>query len=727
MSERVEMDLGGKRLVIETGRLAKQADGAVLVQYGDTVVLVTAVVSGEPRQGVDFLPLYVDYRERTYAAGEIPGGFFKREGRPNEKETVTSRRMDRPIRPLFPEGFRHEVQLMGIVLSADKENDPDVPAIIGTGAALALSSIPFPAVLSGVRVGRVDGEFVINPTHEQIDRGDLDLVIAGTGRAVTMVEGSGKEISEQVLLDAIEFGRRGLLQVIGRVEELVSRAGRPKQELPVARPDEALEREVGDFARQRVSEFLTLTDRAERKRARDSVAEGTQAHFLPIYGQERRGEVAGALHRIEAARARQMITEEGKRVDGRRPDELRAITCDVGVLPRTHGSALFTRGQTQALAVTTLGTSKDEQKIEELKGESSKTFMLHYNFPPFSVGEVKSLRGPSRRDIGHGVLAERALSSLLPREDAFPYTIRLVSDILESNGSSSMATVCGGSLSLMDAGVPVTAAVAGVAVGMVTENGKTVILTDIAGLEDHIGDMDLKIAGTRKGMTAIQMDVKVSGVSQEVLARAVEQSRRARLEILDRMDEAIPAPRQDISSYAPRIISTRIPPDKIGLVIGPGGKTIRGIEEKTGAEVNIDDDDPGKVTIASVDLSSAQKALEIIEALVADVEVGKVYTGRVKKILDFGAFVEVLPGKEGLIRISELDIGHVDRVEDVVKVGDEVTVKVIEIDSQGRVNLSRRALLPGATDRPPTGRPPRRRFEGRPPRSRGPGGRKERG
>ena len=700
MSERIEMDLGGKRLVIETGRVAKQADGAVLVQYGDTVVLVTVVASGKPRTGIDYLPLYVDYRERTYAAGEIPGGFFKREGRPNEKEIVTSRRMDRPIRPLFPEGLRHEIQVMGVVLSADKENDPDIPAVIGTGAALALSSIPFPTILSAVRVGRVDGEFVINPTHEQRDRGDLDLVIAGTRDAVTMVEGVGEEIEEQVFLDAIECGRKAIGQVVEQVEALASKAGRPKQELPVKSPDQALEREVEEFASESVRGFLGITDKAERKASRDAVVEKVLANFLAVHGEERQREVADALHRIEAAGVRRMVAEEGRRADGRKPDEIRSITCEVGVLPRTHGSALFTRGETQALAVTTLGTADDQQRVEELKGRSVKTFMLHYNFPPFSVGEVKPLRGPGRREIGHGVLAENALSFVLPKGDAFPYTIRLVSDILESNGSSSMATVCGGSLSLMDAGVPVSAAVAGVSIGMVTENGKTVILSDIAGLEDHIGDMDLKIAGTRKGMTAIQMDIKVSGVTQDVLAAAVEQSRNGRMQILDEM----------------------------GLVIGPGGKTIRALEEKTGAEINIDDEVPGRVTIASVDLSCAQKALEAIESLVADVEVGQVYTGRVKKVLNFGAFVEVKPGKEGLVHISLLDVKRVENVEDVAKVGDEMTVKVVEIDSQGRINLSRAALLPGGTDDPPRRPPSRNRSDGGPSsRDRRPGGGKDRG
>ncbi len=728
MSERIEMDLGGKRLVIETGRVAKQADGAVLVQYGDTVVLVTVVASGKPRSGIDYLPLYVDYRERTYAAGEIPGGFFKREGRPNEKEIVTSRRMDRPIRPLFPEGLRHEIQVMGVVLSADKENDPDIPAVIGTGAALALSSIPFPTILSAVRVGRVDGEFVINPTHEQRDRGDLDLVIAGTRDAVTMVEGVGEEIEEQVFLDAIECGRKAIGQVVEQVEALASKAGRPKQELPVKSPDQALEREVEEFASESVRGFLGITDKAERKASRDAVVEKVLANFLAVHGEERQREVADALHRIEAAGVRRMVAEEGRRADGRKPDEIRQITCEVGVLPRTHGSALFTRGETQALAVTTLGTADDQQRVEELKGRSVKTFMLHYNFPPFSVGEVKPLRGPGRREIGHGVLAENALSFVLPKGDAFPYTIRLVSDILESNGSSSMATVCGGSLSLMDAGVPVSAAVAGVSIGMVTEIGKTVILSDIAGLEDHIGDMDLKIAGTRKGMTAIQMDIKVSGVTQDVLAAAVEQSRNGRMQILDKMEASLPVPRSELSNYAPRIISTMIPPDKVGLVIGPGGKTIRALEEKTGAEINIDDEVPGRVTIASVDLSCAQKALEAIESLVADVEVGQVYTGRVKKVLNFGAFVEVKPGKEGLVHISLLDVKRVENVEDVAKVGDEMTVKVVEIDSQGRINLSRAALLPGGTDDPPRRPPSRNRSDGGPSsRDRRPGGGKDRG
>ncbi|MCD5390405.1 polyribonucleotide nucleotidyltransferase [candidate division NPL-UPA2 bacterium] len=688
MDKRVEIELGGRNLSMETGRMAKLADGAAVVQYGDTIVLVTAVASREVREDVDYLPLFVDYREKTYAAGKIPGGFFKREGRPSEKEVLTARLIDRPLRPLFPPGFRNEVQIMAIVLSADAENDPDILAIIGGSAALALSDIPMAKPVGAVRVGREGGKFILNPTHAQVEEGELDLVVAGSKDGINMVEGGARQLSEEVIQEALLFGHQAVRQIIGGIEQLVEAAGKRKRQFELFQVDEEIKSKVGEFVRERITEVINIADKKQREELRRTVEEETLTHFAEIY-PDKESEIKAALEEIEKKEVRHRIIEGDKRVDGRTRSEIRPISCQVGMLPRTHGSAIFSRGQTQSLVVITLGTAHDEQILDQLTGESSKAFMLHYNFPPFSVGEIKPVRGPGRREIGHGALAERALRPLLPSNDKFPYTIRIVSDILESNGSSSMATVCGGSLSLMDAGVPIKAPVAGIAMGLVREGEKAVVLTDIAGLEDYFGDMDLKISGTRDGITAIQMDIKGEGVTPEILKEAFGEAKTARLTILDKMEEVIREPRPQISPLAPHIIVTRVPLDKVGTVIGPGGKTIRGIIEKTGAEIDIEDD--GEITISAPDEEGVQKALKIIESLTAEAEIGKIYLGKVKKITDFGAFVEIFPGQEGLVHISQLADYHVKRVEDEVKVGEEILVKVIDIDPQGKIRLSRKA------------------------------------
>ena len=686
--KRVEIELGGRKLSIETGWMAKLADGAATVQYGDTVVLVTAVASKQAREGVDYLPLFVDYREKTYAAGKIPGGFFKREGRPSEKEILTARLIDRPLRPLFPSGFRNEVQIMAIVLSADGENDPDILAVIGASAALGLSDIPMVEPVGAVRVGRQGGEFILNPTHTQVEEGELDLVVAGTKNGINMVEGGASEVSEEVIQEAILFGHQAVRQIIGEIEQLVEMAGKERRTIKLFQVEEEIKSKVAEFVGERITAVTNIADKKEREKLRDVIVEETLAHLAETY-PDKEPEIKAALEEIEKKEVRRRIIKGDNRIDGRTRSEIRPISCQVGMLPRTHGSAIFTRGQTQSLVVITLGTAHDEQTLDELRGESSKSFMLHYNFPPFSVGEIKPVRGPGRREIGHGALAERALRPVLPASEKFPYTIRIVSDILESNGSSSMATVCGGSLSLMDAGVPIKAPVAGIAMGLVKEGDKSVVLTDIAGLEDFLGDMDFKMCGTRDGITAFQMDVKCEGITPEILKEALAQAKMARLTVLDKMGEVIREPRPQISPLAPHIMVTRVPLGKIGTVIGPGGKTIRGIIEKTGAEIDIEDD--GEITISAPDEEGIQKALKIIEAITAEAEVGKIYPGKVKKITDFGAFVEIIPGQEGLVHISQLADYHVKKVEDEVKVGEEIPVKVIDIDPQGKIRLSRKA------------------------------------
>ncbi len=694
MMNKVEAEINGRNLVIESGRVAKQALGAVTVKYGETVILATVVVSDEPREQ-DFFPLFVEYRQKAYAAGKIPGGFFKREGRPGEKEVLSARLVDRPIRPLFPKGYMNEVQIIISVLSADQENDADILGVIGASAALGLSGCPFEGPIGAVRMGRLGGQYVVNPTFAQLDDSDLDVVIAGTRDTISMIEGKAKEIDEETIMGAIGASRPLLNRVIELQEELVRLCGKPRLNVDIPPVDEELVAAVREYAAEELSRINAIGEKGDRKSALMALTEGTIESLAERF-PEREGEIKEALGELERNDLRRKILEEGKRIDGRKVDEIRPIACEVSFLPRTHGSALFTRGQTQSLAVTTLGTKMDEQKIDALEGESWKSYMLHYNFPPFSVGEVRPVHGPGRREIGHGALAERAIESVIPSDEIFPYTIRIVSDILESNGSSSMATVCAGSLSLMDAGVPVKEAVAGLAIGMVAEGDRVALLTDILGIEDHLGDMDLKVTGTRAGITAVQMDLKVTGISLEVLGQAFERARQGRLAILDIMNQTISAPRAELSPYAPRILSLQIDPEKIGDVIGPGGKIIRKITEETGAQINIDDD--GTITIASVDPEGGQRALEIIKELTADVEVGQVYTGKVKKITVFGAFVEILPGKEGLVHISQLDRQHVARVEDVVGLGDEIQVKVLDIDDQGKIRLSRKALLSPGDD-----------------------------
>jgi len=689
MSARVSTQLGPSSLSMETGILARQADGAVVIQQGGTVVLVTAVCSKAPSTKIDMVPLTCDYREKTYAAGKIPGGFFKREGRPTEKEILTSRLIDRPIRPLFPKGFPHELQVMAAVLSSDGEYDPDVLAVLGASCALRISSIPFLNALGAVRVGYVNSQFVINPTYQQLVQSSIDLVVAGTKEGITMVEAGLKEVPEQQLVEAIAAGYQHLKTTIAMQEELVAKAGKPKNSaLQAHKAPAEVVRQVRELA---VSELGRINEPKKKAERHDALAKlsASLVERLASNGTVTPEDVALAFEEVDRDEARRVILERQVRMDGRGYTELREITCQIGVLPRTHGSGLFTRGETQSLAVTTLGTSEDEQLIEALEGESYKRFMLHYNFPPFSVGEVRPLRGPGRREIGHGALAERALEPMIPTKDEFPYTIRVVSDILESNGSSSMATVCAGTLSLMDAGVPVKTAVSGVAMGLVKEGNRVAILTDISGLEDHIGDMDFKVAGTRLGTTAMQVDVKLSqGLDVELIAKILSQAHPARMAVLEKMAAAIDRPRPQLSTYAPRITMLKINPEKIRDVIGPGGRTIRKIIQETGATIDIEDD--GSVSVASNDAQKSEKALEIIRTLTEDVEVGKVYNAKVKRIMNFGAFCEILPGKEGLVHVSELADKYVSKVEDEVKLGDEFRVKVIEIDEQGRINLSRK-------------------------------------
>ncbi len=692
MTARVSTQLGPSTLSLETGTWARQADGAVVVQQGGTVVLVTAVASSTPLKQSHFVALTCDYREKTYAAGKIPGGFFKREGRPTEKEILTARLMDRPIRPLFPHGFLHELQVMAAVLSSDGEYDPDVLAVLGASCALRLSTIPFPDALGAVRVGVVNNQPILNPTYQQLMQSSVDLVVAGTKHGITMIEAGLKEVPEQQLVEAIRFGAQQLATVIGMQEELVAKAGKPKgKAFCVHTPATELIERVRKIA---VPELERINEPKKKAKRHEEIAAllARLTEGLAADGTVSADDVAAAFETVDRVEARRTILERNARIDGRPYTQLRDISGQVGVLPRTHGSGLFTRGETQSLAVTTLGTSDDEQLIEALEGESYKRFMLHYNFPPFCVGEVRPLRGPGRREIGHGALAERALEPMIPSKDEFPYTIRVVSDILESNGSSSMATVCAGTLSLMDAGVPLRAPVSGVAMGLVKEGERVAILTDISGLEDHVGDMDFKVAGTRLGTTALQVDVKLSeGLSVELIGKILAQAHPARMTVLDLMAQAIERPRAQLSIYAPRITMIKINPEKIRDVIGPGGRIIRKIIEETGATINVEDD--GSISVASSDAEKSQKAIAIIRTLTEDVEVGKVYNAKVKRIMNFGAFCEILPGKEGLVHVSELADKYVNKVEDVVKIGDEFQVKVIEIDEQGRINLSRKRLL----------------------------------
>jgi polyribonucleotide nucleotidyltransferase len=702
VKEVVSIEIGGRPLEFEVGHTAKQAGGAATVRYGDTVVLVTACNSEEEREQ-DWLPLFVEYREKTSAAGKIPGGFFKREGRPTEKETLTARLIDRPARPLFDDRIRYEIQVYAQVFSADDENEPDVMAINGASLALSLFPIPWNGPVGAVRVGHIDGEYVVNPQISDMERSDLDLVVAGTENAITMVEGDAKEVEEEVVLGALNVAGDEIRKLIGAQLEMVRRLGSVKSDVESTDKYEGLKTGAAPLIKDALPGVLDIQDKTERNDARREVLDRVFAKLIDEGDPETRDKERAIINHffeMEKGEVRRMALEDRRRQDGRAFDEIRDVTVEVSVLPRTHGSALFTRGQTQALVTTTLGTVSDEQRIEGLVEETTKTFMLHYNFPPFSVGEVRPIRGPSRRDIGHGALAERSFKDLLPEEDDFPYTIRMVSDILESNGSSSMATVCGASLALMDAGAPIKASVAGVAMGLIFDGGtgKYAVLTDIQGMEDHYGDMDFKVAGTRKGVTAFQMDLKVEGVSLEIMREALGQARRGRLEILDRMDAVLAEPRPELSPYAPRVITFMIPVDKIGTVIGPGGKMVRKIIAETGVTIDIEDD--GRVTIGSVDPEEGLRAREQVEMLIEEAEVGKVYTGVVTRLMKSGAFVEILPGQDGLIHISKLDHYHVNKVEDVLKVGDEVKVKVIEIDDLGRVNLSRKACIPRPEGKP---------------------------
>ena len=690
MDRKVEIEFHGRPLSIEVGRLAKQADGAALVSYGETVLLVTAVAAKTAREGLDFFPLTCDYQERTFAAGKIPGGFFKREGRPSEKEVLTSRLIDRPIRPLFPDGFRAETQVIATVLSHDRENDPDIIAILGASAALQVSDIPFNGPIAAIRMGCINGQLVVNPTQAQLEQTTLNLVVAGSRDGIVMVEGGAKMLAEDLMLDALFTAHQEMQRILDMQDELQRALGRPKRTVVTTAFDAALFKQVEAQLRPRVDAAFRLVAKQERagavRQAEEEVL-GALAQEFP----ERSSVLREMCDEVKSRVMRQAIISEGRRVDGRGLTDIRSISCEVGVLPRTHGSAVFTRGETQALAVATLGTSSDEQKIDALIGEHYKKFMLHYNFPPFSVGEVKFLRSPGRREIGHGALAERALQAVLPTEDEFPYTIRVVSEILESNGSSSMATVCGGTLSLMDAGVPIKAPVAGIAMGLIKEGDEVRVLSDILGDEDHLGDMDFKVAGTTDGITALQMDIKIGRVTRDIMRAALYQAREGRLHILKAMAATLSGPRTDISSHAPRITTLKIRPDKIRDVIGPGGKVIRGIIEETGVKIDVEDD--GTVLVASIDGASMQRAIDLIRGITAEAEVGKIYTGTVRKIVDFGAFVEILPGTDGLLHISQIGPGRVKSVSDVLKEGDRVTVKVLEIDKQGKIRLSRKELL----------------------------------
>jgi polyribonucleotide nucleotidyltransferase len=684
--------IGRQTLSIETGRLAKQADGAVVVRSGDTMVLVTACAAANPREGIDFLPLTVDYREYTYASGRIPGGFFKREGKPSEKEVLTSRLIDRPIRPLFPAGWRHETQIVALVLSADVENDSDVLAITGASAALAIASVPFTRTIAGVRVGLIDGEFLINPTFEQRRRSRLDLIVAGSKDAIVMVEAGSKEVSEEEMVQALDRAHAAIKEIVTGIDALARDAGKKKLEVKQKEYSKELYGEIESKAYAPLAAAMRIKDKLENYASVDKVLADLLAG-IPDTEPERRVDAKGIFKELKEKVMRDEALERGKRLDGRAFDEIRPITIEVGVLPRAHGSAVFTRGETQALVTATLGTAEDQQKIEMVDGEIWKRFMLHYNFPPFSVGEVQFLRGPGRREIGHGALAERALTPMVPAEEKFPYTVRVVSDILESNGSSSMASVCGGSLAMMDAGVPMTAPVAGVAMGLIMDEqtGKYAVLSDIAGAEDHYGDMDFKVTGTATGITALQMDIKVSGITTEIMRKALEQARVGRLFILDKMQATLSTARTDVSTYAPRIVTLRIPVDKIRDVIGPGGKMIRSIIERTGVKIDVEDD--GRVNVASADEASAQKAIGIIQELTATPELNKTYMGKVQRITDFGAFVEIMPGLDGLLHVSEIAHYRVKDVRDELKEGEQVMVKVINIDPSGKIRLSRKALI----------------------------------
>lgn len=704
-TNQVSTQLGNHQLMIETGRMARQAHGAVTVRYGDTMILATVVSNHEADKERDFFPLTVDYREKTYAAGKIPGGYFKREGRPSEKETLTARLIDRPIRSVFDKGYKNETQILVSVISSDCENDSDVLAINGASAALMISDAPFEDPIGAVRVGLIDGALVINPTFTDLEKSDLDLVVAGTSDKVVMIEAGANEVSEEKLMEAIRFGHEEVKKLTAAQKELRAKAGRPKREIVKSEMTLEIVEKIRQASAGEFERIFTLPTKEEREHdVRVLYEEKVLKQFDTAAEDFNEGAVKSAFEDIEKEFVRNMILRENKRPDGRAFRDIRPITIELAVLPRAHGSSLFTRGQTQSLSAATLGTGEDEQIIDALEGELSKTFMLHYNFPPFSVGETGRVGGTGRREIGHGALAERSLKPVMPSEENFPYTVRLVSDILESNGSSSMATVCGGTLALMDAGVPIKAPVAGIAIGLVTnEQGDWKVLTDIAGIEDHLGDMDFKAAGTRKGITALQMDLKIKGVTEDIMKEAFDQAKAARFKILDLISQAIEGPRKELSVYAPRIITLQINPEKIGAVIGPGGKIIRRITEETGVKIDIEDD--GKIFIASTDAKAAEIAIAQIQGITAEPEVGKIYTGKVQKLVSFGAFCEILPGKDGLCHVSEVSEGFVKDVTDYLRVGDTVPVKVVSVDPMGKVSLSIKQAQEGGMPPLPPGAP----------------------
>jgi len=691
MKEIVEIEVGSRKFSLETGQMAKQASGAVLASYGETVVLVTAVGEERIREGIDFLPLSVDYMEKGFAVGRIPGGFFRREiGRPSERETLTSRLIDRPIRPLFPKKYRKEIQVIATVLSADPDNDPGMVAMVGASAALEISDIPFQGPIGAVKVGRCNGELIINPTAVQLEMSDLDVAVAGNRQGIVMVEGNAQFVSEDDLLEALYFAHDAIKPILDMQETLKSRCGKSKKTFEPPEEDQALAARVAELSQQRIEQANTTAEKEARYLLRSAMIKEIMEKLGPDFA-DRESEVREIVHNIEKKFVREMALARKTRIDNRGLNDIRPIDCQVGRLPRTHGSGLFTRGETQVLSVVTLGSSSDEQKIEALEGDEFKSFMLHYNFPPYCVGEARFLRGPSRREIGHGALAERTLKKVLPSHEDFPYTVRVVAEVLESNGSSSMASVCASSLALMDAGVPLKKAVAGIAMGLIMEDDRAAILSDILGDEDHLGDMDFKVTGSPEGVVALQMDIKVPGLPREVMRQALFQAKEGRLHILEEMSKTISAPREELSPYAPRVLSIQIHPDKIRDVIGPGGKIIRNIIAETNTKIDVEDD--GKVTIMSPDLAGCEKAVEMIEKLTAEAEVGGLYLGKVRKITDFGAFVEILPGTDGLIHISQLDHKRVQKVRDVLNEGDEVLVKVLEIDRDGRIRLSRKAAL----------------------------------
>jgi polyribonucleotide nucleotidyltransferase len=696
MVHTVEIEIAGRTLRLETGRVAKQADGAVWASYGDTVVLATAVAAQTAKPGTDFLPLTVDYQEKTYAAGKIPGGYFKREGRPSEKEVLTSRLIDRPLRPLFPEGYYFETQVIASVLSADKTGSSDVIGITAASAALAISNIPFQGPVAGIKIGRVNGQFVVNPDLETMEKSELHLVVAGTADAVMMVEAGANELPESTMLQALELAHAEIKKIVHKIGELAAKVGNKKREVKVDTIDPALAAQVKAMVAQPIRDAIMIPNKTARQERLDQVLAEAIEKLKTADNPNSERHIKIVFHGLEYTEVRNMILEKGSRADGRGPADIRPITCEVGVLPRTHGSALFTRGETQSLAVVTLGTTDDEQRIDALEGEYTRTFMLHYNFPPFSVGEARPLRSPGRREVGHGALAERALKPVIPGKDVFPYTLRIVSEILESNGSSSMATVCGGTLAMMDAGVPVKEPVAGIAMGLIKEGDSVMILSDILGLEDHLGDMDFKVCGTKNGVTALQMDIKIGGITTGLMQQALEQARKGRLHILEHMGKALAGARSNLSPFAPRIYTMKVKQDKIRDIIGQGGKTIRSIQADCGVKINVEDS--GIVTIASSDEASLQKAKDIIGRLTEEVEIGKVYMGTVRKIMDFGAFVEVLPGTDGLVHISQLAHHRVKAVSDEVAEGDQILVKVLEIDKQGKIRLSRKEAMPAPAE-----------------------------